>query len=441
MLPTDDPGAEKEIPPAAERRITTIPKYTPSTVGPTAKLAIARKKSIFLKNSFDTLSDKLIELDAEDESRTRLDYDRTLAGLELAKANKEAAKIELNILTGQKHSKATAEERNEVARRYFSAGSDLWRFKKRKARFGDHGVARLMNPNDGHGMGQAVLGLYRKGATLGDEAKGPSSWRRDALRYYSAKTTKAEEAIEGMDTIWCQATHMFIPEEHIKAAHIVPCSLGLSELAELLFGAKGDTLDEPGNSLILSNTIKGWFDKYLVVVVPLDPQQSPIRRWKIDVLCKDINNTGLGRGPDGRTFFGRDLHGRELMFRNDNRPSARFLYFHFIMALIRIKDLGREGWEDIWAKYNENRPFPTPSPYLRKSMLLAIATHFQISDSGVVASFLEGQGGFDEPVSLDPEEEEEAARRVHAAVFESIKKAEDKDNRDPDDSDIVGGGG
>jgi acyl-coenzyme A thioesterase PaaI-like protein len=53
-------------------------------------------------------------------------------------------------------------------------------------------------------------------------------------------------------------------------------------------------------------------------------------------------------------------------------------------------------------------------------MLLALVTHFQATNPDVVESFLEGQG-FGALMNLTTEEVEEAARRVHAAVEESVR--------------------
>ena len=58
------------------------------------------------------------------------------------------------------------------------------------------------------------------------------------------------------------------------------------------------------------------------------------------------------------------------------------------MALVRIKDLQRGGWRDVWAWYYEQRPFSTPGKYTRQSMLLALATHFESADMRVVESWI-----------------------------------------------------
>jgi hypothetical protein len=42
---------------------------------------------------------------------------------------------------------------------------------------------------------------------------------------------------------------------------------------------------------------------------------------------------------------GQEIHGTGLAFRNEKRPSARFLYFNFIVALLRIKIFREQAGE------------------------------------------------------------------------------------------------
>lgn len=127
---------------------------------------------------------------------------------------------------------------------------------------------------------------------------------------------------------------------------------------------------------------------------------------------------------------------KELQFRNNKRPVSRFIYFHFIMALVRIKDISRRGWQDVWARYYQQRSFPTPGNYIRRSMLLALATHFGTAEMNVVDSWI-ADHGFDSPLILTDDESTEAARRVHLAVDEAIAHAERgrKDGSDDEDED------
>lgn len=142
-----------------------------------------------------------------------------------------------------------------------------------------------------------------------------------------------------------------------------------------------------------------------------------ITRWRTDVISKDIRQVGCGNGLTGNT-----LDGKELVFLIEIGPVSRFLYFRFIMALIRIRDLDRSGWEDIWARYYTLRPFATLGKYMSKSLLLAIATHQGTNDLREVESFIAEQS-FDVPITLTDDESTEAARRVLEAVEGAVERA------------------
>lgn len=94
---------------------------------------------------------------------------------------------------------------------------------------------------------------------------------------------------------------------------------------------------------------------------------------------------------------GNILRGANWFFLNQRRPEARFLFFRFI-ALIRIRELNKRGWEEVWAKYYGYKPFATPGKYFlqRTGRLLALAAaHSEIIAPGEIERLLlltEGEG-------------------------------------------------
>ncbi|KAK3379922.1 hypothetical protein B0T24DRAFT_655485 [Lasiosphaeria ovina] len=284
----------------------------------------------------------------------------------------------------------------------------------KKIRFDDPGVVRLLDPRGGS-TSACLLALYKKCDGLEKTKKRPSTFRSDTLKYYAGTNEKT-------DGIWC----------HVKAAHIVPFFLDSDDIGEMLFGSRAPSLRRVGNALLLVDQIEKWFNTYHLVIVPVDSTETPITRWKVDIISPDIRNSSYLYHDD----YGSDLDGKELQFHNNNRPVSRFMYFHFIMVLVRIKDVKRQGWQDVWARYYQQRPFPTPGNYLRRSMLLALATHYGTADMEVVASWITDHG-FDSPLMLTDEESTEAARRVHAAVNKAIARAETgpKDGSDDEEED------
>jgi hypothetical protein len=71
----------------------------------------------------------------------------------------------------------------------------------------------------------------------------------------------------------------------------------------------------------MSNRIESWFDKYQLVVVPVDPTEVPITRWRTDVISTDIENTEYHTAMDRKVFS-----------------------FRYGLTVVRIKDLQPRNW-------------------------------------------------------------------------------------------------
>lgn len=181
---------------------------------------------------------------------------------------------------------------------------------------------------------------------------------------------------------------------------------------------------------MLLKQIKSWLDAYKLVIIPVDTTEMPIKRWKIELIGNSIRNTLFSDNPNQ---YGRDLDGKELTFRSDNRPAPQFLYFHFIMALIRIRDLEAQGWKETWAKYFAHQPFPTPGNYLPQSMLFVLHQHYAATDVEVLESWTRGQG-FGKPITVSEEESKKIAERVKRAVAQSKKSGEGSNDTSEDES-------
>jgi len=379
----------------------------------------ARRISHELEKAYNNLSREVFpKIEPEEE---RIEPDRqsnlelTSLGIELALKQKEELRLEREVIIQERDGNiippSDADIRlRDVNKRYLSAGDALWRHQAKKARLDDPGIVRLLEPRS-NGVSDCLLALYKKCDGLEKTKKRPSDFRRESIKYYAGE--------DANQNIWCQAKGGWSPRDEMIAAHIVPFFLDSDEIGEILFGSRAPDLRRAGNSLLLRKSIEKWFDTYHILIVPANPRETPIMRWRIDVISSSIKNAMWADGPGG---LGGDLDGKELTFCNEKRPVSRFMYFHFVMALVRIKDVKRHRWQDVWAQYYQQRPFPTPGNYMRQSMLLALATHFGTVDMNVVESWIKDYG-FESPLKLTEEETQEAARRVHVAVEQAIARA------------------
>ncbi|KAK0754929.1 hypothetical protein B0T18DRAFT_400311 [Schizothecium vesticola] len=402
------------------------PGSSPTLAATKAQHDKIRLVSLELQKTFDKLSPVVYPLldpdDSEpDEPDPALALEVASLGIELAKKKQELLELEREILIQERdagiiRSRVAEKRLRDVSLRHISAGDDLWQHQRKKARFDDSSILSSIDLR--HGSATAcLLALYKKSDGLQKPPKRPSSFRSDALTYYDGKKTP-----DKCSDVWCHVTGKWWEPNDVIAAHVVPFFLDGDAIGEILFGDRAPSLRRAGNALLLSTKVKKWFDTYKILIVPVNASELPITRWRVDVITSDIRGSSVF-GPVGQIPLGQDLDGQELTFRNDKRPVSRFMYFHFLMALIRIKDARRQGWEDTWSRYYTEPPFPTPTKYIRNSMLLALVSHFGPTNAPVVDSWMKGHG-HDMTLKLTDDEATEAARRVHLAVEEAYFRAE-----------------
>ena len=130
----------------------------------------------------------------------------------------------------------------------------------------------------------------------------------------------------------------------VKAAHVVPFFSTAMKSERFYSGTGPHPFNGRAIRFYYRPKIKKRFDTYYIVIIPVDRKESLIVRWQVEVILSDIKNSRyLDIGP----YYGRDLHQKELTFRNEKRPVSRFIYFYFLISLIRIKDIKRKGWEEV----------------------------------------------------------------------------------------------
>ena len=198
-----------------------------------------------------------------------------------------------------------------------------------------------------------------------------SNFRRLLVDDYEARNP------DGGDGLWCPVVKDFIIPEMVKAAHIVPNKLGQKRMDTIFGPDSAHELFSARNGLLLHTSIEENFDRHLLVIVPDAPipADGPILRWRLRVLDQTVLDQTVPRklgakdpGPSPITY--RDLDGKLLEFRSATRPAARYLYFHYVVALLRARrhnrcgQLQRQTTKFAWA---------TPGRYMLRSMMLALA--------------------------------------------------------------------
>ena len=372
------------------------------------------------------------------EAHLRKQYEKALYGIELGNLEREAAELQEKVLEMEKPKLKKTEyrhRRSNITHRKLSAGDTLWYHRKKQARIEGPESFNILDPGSDAAkvVGQTILALHRSLDGVTTVNKRPKNWREDTEIYYNASRK------DGMT--WCHAMGTSVHRSSVKAAHIVPFFMRGQEIGAELFGSRGDELQTSSNALLFHNQIKSWFDRYCFVVVPADYNEVPITRWKIELVGNTIRNQhwGIEKEP-GTFYYGRDLDGKELKFLGNARPASRFLYFQFMMTLVRIRDLKAPGWEEIWTKYFTTPPFLTPGSYVRRSMLISLNQTYKTTDAKIIEKWIQGQG-YEEPVFLSDEESERVKKRVLLAIEEAEEEESYSSSEEESDSEEGGESG
>lgn len=169
-------------------------------------------------------------------------------------------------------------------------------------------------------------------------------------------------------------------------------------------------------------------DNHQFVLIPVDRNESPLKRWKVHVTMDDARKKVL---YPGKTLG--DLDGSELKFMNDSRPAARFLYYHFLITVIVCRDRRVAGWEKNISLLS-GKPFATWGRWMRTSVMLSIAHAADDVAPEFEASLRDFNTSFDDDKKLTNKEEVEVARRcVEAPMIREKEDGESVEDEDDDD--------
>ena len=196
-----------------------------------------------------------------------------------------------------------------------------------------------------------------------------SNFRRDVIEYYGSldpRTYPGEP--ENNRGIWCPILKRYLTGSAMKAAHIIPHSIGEANCSYLFGSQDGQGhLMSAQNGLMLAIPFEKALDLAQIAIVPVE--DDPSNGLQVIVFYISL----LKRGRTTLEFDWSSLHGLHLEFKNDNRPRLRYLYFTFIMNVLRRKQHECTGWMSDLDKYTNQRMWGSPDKWLRGASMRAIA--------------------------------------------------------------------
>lgn len=226
--------------------------------------------------------------------------------------------------------------------------------------------------------------------------------------------------------MWCPISKQWYRHKEMKAAHLVPFKLGYQTMGDL-FGEETrghELMWSMGNGLIMHRSLEEAYDEHAFCLVPIEKPGQP-DGWKFVFIDEERRHDGLNLI---QTWDYVD--GTELEFRNDQRPSRRFLYFHYVFCIYRAMQERTKGWQKVRERSGNRQLWATPGPYLRTSMLKKLAE--VIGDEVELPEELLVDGEMTEVKPLEEETEALDAKDLASALlsvedFESSELVDDSD--------------
>ncbi len=203
-----------------------------------------------------------------------------------------------------------------------------------------------------------------------------SRFRAACIREYASKHPDPRRP-----SLWCPILKTWVHERDTTAAHIFAYMHGQDVMNSVFGSMESPELFSPLNGMIISTYVEDKFDRGFMAIVPRLPDHPTVaqmslwnnskpKQYKICILNfadADIDNF-IGSTSD-QTW--RDLHDSPVKFKNDFRPRARYLYFHYCMQILR-RAWGADNKSGQRIKNEFGKGYwGTIGPYLPKSMLLA----------------------------------------------------------------------
>ncbi|KAI1183493.1 hypothetical protein F5B17DRAFT_415806 [Nemania serpens] len=161
-------------------------------------------------------------------------------------------------------------------------------------------------------------------------------WRKDVIKAYGAKN--GGEKVNGKDKIWCPISRRYLASWMTTTAHIVRYNVG-EPAAVHLFGPSDNSdghIWSVRNGIPLCNEYEEMLDDARIAIVPTTDGSG---------LMVVILNEAEREEWDPTHYFhnGKALHGRTLEFLTDHRPSMRYLYFAFVINILRRQRFEVDG--------------------------------------------------------------------------------------------------
>ena len=338
----------------------------------------------------------------------------------------------------------TAWEQTEQARNLFEQIKtyeiDYKVYERQKARLESGGPEKSMRRSFIELFTTSKIGLGINTAGQGRRNASEQSKFRDAL-------ISAYDSRNAQNWIWDPIIKKYVSKFDAKAAHLFAYRHG-QDVMNAIFGPMNPPeLMSPLNGLMVCSEIEDRLDKGFFAIVPRLPDNpnneatiawtnSQPKEYKIRILNfqhPDIDKI-VHPQVQAEELTWRKLDGANVEFRNDFRPRARYLYFHFCLQVLRLswshqqknattlkKELGRVYWG-------------TRGRYLPRNMLKAFVEELGHEYDALLEGAVEDEEDADVNVGEDDSDETLLSVAVDQVKASNIGE-DDSEDEDEDEDD------
>jgi hypothetical protein len=249
-----------------------------------------------------------------------------------------------------------------------------------------------------------------------------TSFRNRLIKAYNIKGSEilATPPEFQMNKIWCPVSGVEFEASTMKAAHIVPHSIGEMNAA-YLFGSDlseaYDVIWSERNGFMMHNILEKIFDDGRMVIIP-DPVDD--NEFISIILSQDLLKDNRSCPAINAPYSA--IHKRRLQFQTAARPGIRYLYMHTMLSLFRRRRYDVPGWEKDRDQVLNGKIWASPGKWARKSMVAALA--LEVGDSWEGIESVEGLGEF--PNAKSPEEEKKVATVVRYTLETRARDVEEE---------------
>ena len=184
------------------------------------------------------------------------------------------------------------------------------------------------------------------------------------------------------DMYWCPITCTWYNSYGVKAAQIFAYHHGQPMMSAIFGKDANNELFSINNGVLMCRDAEERFDQGYFVIVPDvsdNPSQEEIERWntsnpreyRIKVLDPSHQKMKKIINLSEKTW--NDLDGQPITFRSNQRPRARYLYFHYVVSVLRRSWHENQHW-NLFKKELGRKVWATQGRYLKKAMLLGFAS-------------------------------------------------------------------